>query len=172
MFESTLCWCCCGEGGASWRCGGRAWVVTTDGCGMAAVVCGYAVVMFVWATLCVHVIPFTEWSKTHFIFFTTSCGLILISHVRCMCGDSGHVPPNPDAVKEHEEERAMLQKAKDEDPDYRPSIPLRRWCKKCQNWKPRASQAHHCSLCNKCVRKMDHHCTMFSLPPPRPAAAL
>ena len=125
---------------------------------MAAVLCGYAVVLFVWASVCVHVIPHTEWSTLHFALFTTSCGLIMVSHARCMCGDSGHVPPNPDAVQEHEEELALLRAAKEADPDYRSPVPPRRWCKKCQNWKPRASQAHHCSLCNKCVRKMDHHC--------------
>ena len=29
-------------------------------------------------------------------------------------------------------------------------------CDKCQAWKP--MRAHHCSICNKCVLKMDHHC--------------
>ncbi|ABN67566.2 zinc finger family protein [Scheffersomyces stipitis CBS 6054] len=32
----------------------------------------------------------------------------------------------------------------------------RRWCKKCQNYKP--ERTHHCKTCNKCVLKMDHHC--------------
>jgi palmitoyltransferase len=30
------------------------------------------------------------------------------------------------------------------------------WCKKCLGPKP--PRTHHCSLCNKCVLKMDHHC--------------
>eukprot|EP00055_Hartaetosiga_balthica_P007877 m.27952 g.27952 ORF g.27952 m.27952 type:complete len:379 (+) comp5995_c0_seq2:47-1183(+) len=30
------------------------------------------------------------------------------------------------------------------------------YCKKCENIKP--LRAHHCSVCNKCVLKMDHHC--------------
>ncbi|ODV79459.1 Palmitoyltransferase PFA4 [Suhomyces tanzawaensis NRRL Y-17324] len=32
----------------------------------------------------------------------------------------------------------------------------RRWCKKCQNYKP--ERAHHCKTCNVCVLQMDHHC--------------
>jgi len=31
-----------------------------------------------------------------------------------------------------------------------------RWCRKC--WEPKPERAHHCSICNKCVLKMDHHC--------------
>ena len=31
-----------------------------------------------------------------------------------------------------------------------------RFCRKCQAWKP--ERAHHCSVCKKCILKMDHHC--------------
>jgi len=31
-----------------------------------------------------------------------------------------------------------------------------RWCKKCRCDKP--PRTHHCSVCNRCVMKMDHHC--------------
>lgn len=34
-------------------------------------------------------------------------------------------------------------------------IPFR-YCKKCELIKP--PRAHHCSICGKCVLKMDHHC--------------
>ncbi|KAF9506881.1 hypothetical protein BS47DRAFT_1352375 [Hydnum rufescens UP504] len=42
-----------------------------------------------------------------------------------------------------------------------PLIPLkangeRRWCRKC--WAPKPERAHHCSECNRCVLKQDHHC--------------
>ena len=32
----------------------------------------------------------------------------------------------------------------------------RRWCRWCNCWKP--PRAHHCSVCRRCVLKMDHHC--------------
>jgi len=40
-------------------------------------------------------------------------------------------------------------------------IPLKsngekRWCRKCSAPKP--ERAHHCSECNRCILKMDHHC--------------
>ncbi|TRM70305.1 DHHC palmitoyltransferase-domain-containing protein [Schizophyllum amplum] len=31
-----------------------------------------------------------------------------------------------------------------------------RWCNKC--WSPKPERTHHCSECNRCVLKMDHHC--------------
>ena len=31
-----------------------------------------------------------------------------------------------------------------------------RKCLKCTNFKP--LRAHHCSICDKCVLRMDHHC--------------
>ncbi|KAF9533080.1 DHHC palmitoyltransferase-domain-containing protein [Crepidotus variabilis] len=31
-----------------------------------------------------------------------------------------------------------------------------KWCRKC--WAPKPERTHHCSLCGRCVLKMDHHC--------------
>ena len=31
-----------------------------------------------------------------------------------------------------------------------------RWCKKCRQIKP--PRTHHCSICERCILKMDHHC--------------
>ncbi|CAK5265147.1 unnamed protein product, partial [Mycena citricolor] len=31
-----------------------------------------------------------------------------------------------------------------------------KWCRKC--WGPKPERTHHCSICGRCVLKMDHHC--------------
>ncbi|QEU63028.1 Pfa3 [Kluyveromyces lactis] len=35
-----------------------------------------------------------------------------------------------------------------------------RFCQTCEIWKP--DRCHHCSKCNKCFLKMDHHCPWFA----------
>ncbi|CDR48040.1 CYFA0S44e00122g1_1 [Cyberlindnera fabianii] len=35
-----------------------------------------------------------------------------------------------------------------------------RYCNKCACWKP--DRCHHCSTCNRCQLKMDHHCPWFA----------
>ncbi|KAM3588530.1 hypothetical protein VKS41_000973 [Umbelopsis sp. WA50703] len=40
--------------------------------------------------------------------------------------------------------------------DFASILPETKWCKTCQCWKP--DRTHHCSICDECVLKMDHHC--------------
>lgn len=35
-----------------------------------------------------------------------------------------------------------------------------RFCNKCKAWKP--DRCHHCSSCNRCILRMDHHCPWFA----------
>jgi hypothetical protein len=43
-------------------------------------------------------------------------------------------------------------------PQYQPAIlpTPKRLCRRCKSFKPH--RAHHCSICNRCIVKMDHHC--------------
>ena len=72
--------------------------------------------------------------------------MVLWSYFACVLTEPGKVPDGwtPPA----EDEEAAIGKSNSEK--------LRRFCRKCSAWKP--ERCHHCSVCGRCVLKMDHHC--------------
>jgi len=64
--------------------------------------------------------------------------MAILSHIRATFADPGEIPKDIEV------------------PDFVDTVKLRN-CEKCDmRWKP--MRAHHCSECNKCIFKMDHHC--------------
>lgn len=43
---------------------------------------------------------------------------------------------------------------------FKNNAPAYKWCSLCQVWKP--DRCHHCSSCNRCFLRMDHHCPWFA----------
>ena len=78
---------------------------------------------------------FSFWGSFHAISWNALAALALVSHLRAMLSNPGAVPAH----------------AKPADPAY-----WSRECYRCNNFKP--PRAHHCSVCNRCIIKMDHHC--------------
>ena len=71
------------------------------------------------------------------ILFAISSFICLVSFIKCVF-TSSYVKDNP---------------------PFNPNIECKR-CNKCGSLKP--ERAHHCSLCNECTLKMDHHCPWYS----------
>lgn len=69
--------------------------------------------------------------------------LAMVSHFRTMCTDPGAVPRGT-ATKEAIEQLGLTEGQ------------VLYKCQKCCSIKP--ERAHHCSVCQRCIRKMDHHC--------------
>lgn len=97
------------------------------------------VVMFVllWAA---PTSPHSIINGTIFEFFTF---LAIASHLRAMLTDPGAVPRG-NATKENISKLGL----KEGQVVYK--------CPKCVSIKP--ERAHHCSVCRRCIKKMDHHC--------------
>ncbi|XP_070575088.1 palmitoyltransferase ZDHHC3-like [Ptychodera flava] len=83
------------------------------------------------------------YSSVNIVIFNTLVFLGVSSHAKCMMSDPGAVPLG-NATSEHIASLGL----KVGQVVYK--------CPKCISIKP--ERAHHCSVCRRCVRKMDHHC--------------
>uniref|UniRef100_A0A0X3PJE2 Palmitoyltransferase n=1 Tax=Schistocephalus solidus TaxID=70667 RepID=A0A0X3PJE2_SCHSO len=79
------------------------------------------------------------------VYYNLIVFLLTLAHLRAVLTDPGIVPlPNRSHIPRD------LQTLKRNYPGG--------WtvCRKCPTIRP--PRAHHCSVCNRCIRKMDHHC--------------
>ncbi|GAB5567981.1 palmitoyltransferase ZDHHC3 isoform X4 [Prionailurus iriomotensis] len=117
-----------------------------DGCGIACAIVTWFLVLYAeFVVLFVMLIPSRDYvySVINGIVFNLLAFLALASHCRAMLTDPGAVPKG-NATKEFIESLQL-----------KPGQVVYK-CPKCCSIKP--DRAHHCSVCKRCIRKMDHHC--------------
>ena len=115
-----------------------------DSCGIGCCVATYCIMTFV-STLVIKVsiLPLGKESYINsglciiiYLLFLILAGL---SHLRCMITDPGAIPKNSVLVSSEDGQK------------NNGTICLRCKCSK-------SSRTHHCSICERCILKMDHHC--------------
>uniref|UniRef100_A0A8C4UHA5 Palmitoyltransferase n=1 Tax=Falco tinnunculus TaxID=100819 RepID=A0A8C4UHA5_FALTI len=138
---------------------GTMWFIR-DGCGIACAVVTWMLVFYAdFVVLLVMLVPSRDYvySVINGTLFNTLAFLALASHFRAMLTDpvsislsvclgkkqAGAVPKG-NATKEFIESLQL-----------KPGQVVYK-CPKCCSIKP--DRAHHCSVCKRCIRKMDHHC--------------
>ncbi|CEG38637.1 probable protein s-acyltransferase 14-like isoform x1 [Plasmopara halstedii] len=89
------------------------------------------------------------WRLFEAFLFHFVVGCVLVAYFKVVLTDPGYVTPTliqcmKDAMQEAMEEGGGK------------TLPMVSTCQKCHLLKP--FRAHHCSFCNRCVLKMDHHC--------------
>ncbi|XP_034384438.1 palmitoyltransferase ZDHHC3-A isoform X1 [Cyclopterus lumpus] len=117
-----------------------------DVCGIVCAAITWLLVLYAdFVVLFVMLLPSKNltYSIVNGTLFNILAFLALASHIRAMCTDPGAVPKG-NATKEYIESLQL-----------KPGQVVYK-CPKCCSIKP--DRAHHCSVCKRCVRKMDHHC--------------
>jgi len=90
-------------------------------------------------------------SVSHMVLFNTMSVLAMYSHLAAMTTDPGSVPKESRPLPDDEQENDFEANEKGGNRD-----PWKKYCKRCKAFKP--VRAHHCSICSRCIVKMDHHC--------------
>uniref|UniRef100_A0A7R9YF09 Palmitoyltransferase n=1 Tax=Pinguiococcus pyrenoidosus TaxID=172671 RepID=A0A7R9YF09_9STRA len=126
--------------------------LNVEPCGMICAMVTWMLVFFARRIFTAHIIyPWMQWSPAgiaHVVLFHIIAFLALSSHMRTMLTDPGAVPEDAMPIAEPPDPEAG---ANGEHPR------LIKRCKRCSgNFKPK--RAHHCSICGRCIVKMDHHC--------------
>ncbi|KAL2631960.1 hypothetical protein R1flu_016646 [Riccia fluitans] len=99
---------------------------------------------------------------TVLILFHTLLAMLLWCYFTVVLTDPGGVPTNWTPVMDEEDiESQSMPLAVDgaASPIMQPagtSNQRMRFCRKCNQFKP--PRCHHCSVCGRCILKMDHHC--------------
>lgn len=117
-----------------------------DGCGMVCAFITWFLVLYAdFVVTFVMLLPAKSvvYAVGNGVLFNALAVLALASHLRTMLTDPGAVPKG-NATKEYMESLQL-----------KPGEVIYK-CPKCCSIKP--ERAHHCSICKRCIRKMDHHC--------------
>ncbi|VFQ85961.1 unnamed protein product [Cuscuta campestris] len=91
------------------------------------------------------------------VLFHFLLAMLLWSYFSVVLTDPGGVPPNwKPALDEERGENDPLTASEFTSLPADTAHSTIRFCKKCNQLKP--PRCHHCSVCGRCVLKMDHHC--------------
>jgi len=138
-----------------------------DPCGLICVVFAYAAVFYadyvVVAWLVMPALSDSLWGVFHVVVFNIILFLLIFAHTRAMMSDPGIVPlPRMQmdfSDMQESNSRTNLNRRDSSDAELgRNAYVGEDWtvCGRCEAYRP--PRAHHCRVCKRCVRKMDHHC--------------
>lgn len=91
------------------------------------------------------------WGPFHVIAFNTVVLLLMMAHLKAVCSDPGIVPlpQNRMDFSDIHVSGGNDDHEGDEKDDWTV-------CTRCETYRP--PRAHHCRICKRCIRRMDHHC--------------
>ncbi|XP_045209987.2 palmitoyltransferase ZDHHC3-like [Mercenaria mercenaria] len=124
-------------------------VFRSDPCGITCLIITYSAVVYADYVVVRHLIlpamSDTLWGAFNVLVFNVIVFLMAAAHIRAVISDPGIVPL-PQTSLDFSDMHSGKQKMNDG------------WsvCTKCETYRP--PRAHHCRICERCIRRMDHHC--------------
>ncbi|XP_014220040.1 palmitoyltransferase ZDHHC3 [Copidosoma floridanum] len=124
-----------------------------DPCGILCIIVTYLAVFYADYVVVKWIVLYTMqeslWCPLHVIAFNTVVLLLMMSHLKAVCTDPG-VVPLPQSRMDFSD---IHTGSGSEDCDERDDWTV---CSRCETYRP--PRAHHCRICKRCIKKMDHHC--------------
>ncbi|XP_070551437.1 palmitoyltransferase ZDHHC3-like isoform X2 [Ptychodera flava] len=130
-------------------------VFRTDPCGITCIIITYVAVFYadyvVIEWLIIPSLSNSLWGGFNAVLFNILIFFLLMSHARAVFSDPGIVPL-PSTALDFSDVRAGQPPKTIFDKEGES------WtvCQRCETYRP--PRAHHCRICRRCIRKMDHHC--------------
>ncbi|KAJ6657034.1 hypothetical protein lerEdw1_003035 [Lerista edwardsae] len=136
---------CCGKG----RC-------RADPCGVFCMLLTYLCVGYADYVVLEHVLlqsgfRASLWCPFHAVAFNVIVVMLLASHTRAVFADPGMVPLPETAIDFSDLRSSSGTSHKNSRNDEDWTV-----CNRCETYRP--PRAHHCRVCHRCIRRMDHHC--------------
>ncbi|XP_043915392.1 palmitoyltransferase ZDHHC3-like, partial [Protopterus annectens] len=123
-----------------------------DPCGLLCMVLTYMSVSYADYVILGHILlpvySNSIWCPLHAVVFNLLIFMVLACHLRAVCSDPG-VVPLPDTAIDFSDLRSGTSRKDDRENDWTV-------CNRCETYRP--PRAHHCRICQRCIRRMDHHC--------------
>ncbi|KFB38703.1 hypothetical protein ZHAS_00006104 [Anopheles sinensis] len=122
-----------------------------DPCGIVCVLVTYMAVLYAdyvvthWIIL--QTMPNSLWAPFHVVAFNTIVFLLAMAHLKAVLLDPGTVP-----LPQIRIDFSDLHSEK----NYNHEREEWTMCTRCETYRP--PRAHHCRICKRCIRRMDHHC--------------
>lgn len=142
-----------------------------DCCGLFCAGITYALHIYALYTVCLVLLPpwmsemddegvrtMTMAGHFHRLAFTLIAVLAITAHFKAMTTDPGAVPPDALPLEETQPLDSSIESPTGE-ATAPPPRKGKRLCRRCKTFKPK--RAHHCSVCNRCIIKMDRKCILI-----------
>lgn len=92
---------------------------------------------------------FSLWAPIHVVLFNTIIFLLSMSHLKAVLSDPGTVPLPQNRLDFSDLHASSGHKNGHDHGEWTV-------CTRCETYRP--PRAHHCRICKRCIRRMDHHC--------------